>query len=120
MNDITIEKVQELLVKDLLPKADYSSLDSFLKTISPEDLGEMINLSESRDEDMLEFLSYVIALVFMYEYDQEVCREVDLANLFTQFQRQCIAEACARVGVWDTSKEDRRLVPAIEPLELTA
>lgn len=116
MKTITIKQAQELLIKGLLPRADYSDLNSFLKTISPEDLGEMVNLSQSEDDDKLTFLAHVIALIFMYEYDVEECREIDLERLFTQFQRQCVAEVCGRLGKWDTSKEDRRLVPISEPL----
>lgn len=113
---ITVSEVEKLYNKKLLPTADYSSFDSFLTTISPEDLGEMLNLCESEDVDQLQFLSYIIAGVFMNEYDQDECTEKDLVNLFPQFKRQCVAEICGRIGVWDTSKEDRRLVPTAEPL----
>jgi hypothetical protein len=116
MDSVTLSQVEELLEKSLLPQADYTDLNTFLNTIQHEDLGEMINLCESEDPKELEYLSYVMSLVFMNEYDQEECRDIDLESLFSQFHRQCVAELCGRMGKWDTSKEDRRLIPAIEPL----
>jgi|WetSurMetagenome_2_1015567.scaffolds.fasta_scaffold303862_1 hypothetical protein len=119
MKTVTLKEAEQLLIKGLLPKADYSDLNSFLNTISPEDLGEMLNHTRSDDEQRLTYLSYVIGLIFMYEYEQEECTEVDFENLFTQFQRQCVAEICGRLGKWDISQEDRRLIPATEPLQFS-
>src|SRR6188768_1115882 len=105
MNSITIEQAEKLSDKCLLPKANYDSLDLFLTTISDENLGEMIGLCESENDEELEFLSYIMSLIFMYEYGQKECTQVDLSTLFGQFKRQCVAEACARIGLWDISTE---------------
>lgn len=116
MNNLTVEQVETLYNKGLMPKADYTNLDSFFKTISDEQLGGILALCRSEGEEELEYISYIVAGLFMNEYNQDECTEKDLSNLFPQFHRQGAAEALGRLGVWDTSTEDRRLVPTNEPL----
>lgn len=116
MKTVTLNQALELFDKNLLPKADFSNFDSFLNSINDEDLSEMILLYESKDEDKLEFLSYTIGLLFMNEYDMKECETIDFENIAPQFYRQCAAELMDRGGLWDKSKEDRRLVPTNEPL----
>lgn len=116
VNELKRNQIEELSDRGLLPDCDYSSFKSFLKTINNDDLGEIVNLCENtQDKNKAEYLSYIVGMVFMNEYDTDTFRNIDFSNMLMQFYRQCIAEACERVGVWDASKEDKRLIPNDAP-----
>ena len=112
--------IEKSVGKKLLPKADYSTFETFLKTISSEDIIEMADLLKlsslgKAEEDMETFLHHIFGLVFMNEFDTNEFDSNHFESLRNQLMRQTMAEYCRREGLWDTSKEDKRLVVNDQP-----
>lgn len=101
----------------LIPKADYSCLEKFLRTVQDEDLQNLnvasINLRQKAAQPYEQlFLIVVMANIFLNEYQQEEFTKIDYLKLFSVFSTAVFYEvACRNRNIRPNIGEWRELKP---------
>lgn len=101
----------------MIPKADYSNLEKFLRTVQDEQLNLLNNAAiNTRQGAALPheqlFLMIVLANIFVNEYDQNEFTKSDYLKLFSIFSVSVFYEvACRNKGIQSRIGEWRELKP---------
>ena len=101
----------------IIPKADYSSLEMFLRTIQDENLNAInsaaINIRQNASQPYEQLLVLVIlASIFVNEYGQDEFVKTDYIKLFPIFAVSVFYEiACRNKGIKERIGEWRELKP---------
>lgn len=103
----------------MIPKADYSNLEQFLRTVNDENLSQLNVASINTRQGVAQpyeqlFLLIVLANIFINEYQQDEFTRDDYVKLFPIFSTSIFYEvACrnknikSRIGEWRELKPNQ-------------
>jgi|WetSurMetagenome_2_1015567.scaffolds.fasta_scaffold303862_3 hypothetical protein len=101
----------------MIPKADYTNLEKFLRTVQDEPLNQLnsaaINTRQGAAQPYEQlFLMIVLANIFVNEYDQDEFTKNDYLKLFSIFSVSIFYEVvCRNKGITSRIGEWRELKP---------